>query len=605
MPATPLPFEDSRRLTGANLFFGQPGAVLETTGLDPDDALLDEWRSRVGRARALLRWPQDSSAIARKHARGVSLALAAPADQLFTATEVNEWALCVTARARDPDRWQDVEAALVVAALEQAGDPGQVIPPVLDEPAAFERFERLAARERHEGLQALVGVARSRALATVLDDDRLTVGAGAGGRSWALDQLPDTDQVPWQALRNVPIAVVTGSNGKTTTVRLLAACLRASGRLDGLCCTDGVFVGGELAVAGDYAGPAGTRRVLRDARVEGAVLETARGGLLRRGLAVDRADVAVVTNLSNDHFGEYGIVDLDGLADAKLTVAWLVTPGGRPLVLNADDPTLRRKAPALPQRFGAMPTLAWFALDDGHPQLVRHRSEGGTTCGVHAGRLRLVLEGRNVHDLGEVAAMPISFDGSAGYNVANLAAAALAAVALGVPTATVRRVFAEFGRAASDNVGRLMRFERAGATVLVDYAHNPDGLRGVLGVARSLRDRRGGRLITLLGHAGNRRDEDIAEVATVTAAFGPDLVVVKEDEDHLRGRAAGEVPEILRRSLLAAGMPGDGVCVQSSELAAVRYALGVARAGDVVALLVHSPRARAEVLSLLGEHSND
>jgi UDP-N-acetylmuramyl tripeptide synthase len=387
-------------------------------------------------------------------------------------------------------------------------------------------------------------------------------------------------------------------------VRLVAACLRASGRLDGHCCTDGVFVGGELAEAGDYAGPAGTRRVLRDARVEAAVLETARGGLLRRGLAVDRADVAVVTNLSNDHFGEYGIDDLDALADAKLTVAWLVATGGRPLVLNADDPTLQRKAPTLPARFGVMPKLAWFALDDEHPQLVRHRSEGGTTCGVRAGRLRLVLEGRDAHDLGEITAMPITVDGSARYNVANLAAAALAAVALGVPTETLRHVFTAFGGAATDNVGRLMRFERAGATVLVDYAHNPDGLRGVLGVARSLRDRSGGRLITLLGHAGNRRDQDIAEVATVTAAFAPDLVVVKEDEDHLRGRAAGEVPEILRRALLDAGMSQAAVCVHASELAAVRHALDVARPRDVVALLVHSSKARAAVLSMLASPSS-
>ena len=601
MPATQLPFEDSRRLTGANLFFGRPGAVLETAGLEPDDALLDGWRARAERARAHLGWPQDGSVTARRHARGASLALAAPADQLYTATEVNEWALCTTARALDPGRWHSVEAALVVTALEQAADPAQVVPPVLDEPAAFERFERLAARERHVRLEVLVGAARSRGLATVLDDDRLTIGAGAGGRSWPLDQLPDSERMPWQELRNVPIAVVTGSNGKTTTVRLVAACLRASGRLDGLCCTDGVFVGGQLAEAGDYAGPAGTRRVLRDRRVEGAVLETARGGLLRRGLAVDRADVAVVTNLSNDHFGEYGIDDLDGLADAKLTVAWLVTPGGRPLVLNADDPTLQRKATALKRRFGVMPTLAWFALDDEHPELVRHRSEGGTTCGVRAGRLRLVLEGQDVHDLGEIAEMPLTVGGSAGYNVANLAAAALASIALDVPTEIIRRVFAEFGRAFADNVGRLMRFERAGATLLVDYAHNPDGLRGVLGVARSLRERSGGRLITLLGHAGNRRDQDIAEVATVTASFAPDLVVVKEDEDHLRGRAVGEVPEILRKALLDAGVPQEAVSVRMSELAAVRHALEVARPRDVVALLVHSPKARAEVLSMLGK----
>lgn len=592
-----LPFEDSRRLTGANLFFGRTGAVLETAGLEVDGALLDGWRCRVERARVQLGWPADA-AVAREHATGASLALPAPVDQLFTATEVDEWALCATARALDPLRWRDLEAALVIAALEQASDPANVIPPVLDEAAAFARFTRLAGRERNVALQRLVDAARGRGLATVVDDDTVTLGTGAGGRGWPLAALPVPGDVPWRELRNVPTAVVTGSNGKTTTVRLVAACLRAMNRTDGLCSTDGIHVRGELVEAGDYAGPAGTRRVLREPRVEGAVLECARGGLLRRGLAVDRADVAVVTNLSNDHFGEYGIHDLESLADVKLTVGWLVAPHGGLLVLNADDATLRSKAPRLPRRFGVQPKLGWFALDDDDPLLVAHRARQGSTCGVRAGRLRLVHDDGTAHDLGPVDAMPITVGGHASYNVANLAAAALAATALGVPAETVRRVFAQFGRDASDNPGRLMRFEVAGATVLVDYAHNPDGLRGVLGVARSLRGR-GGRLVALLGHAGNRRDEDIAEVATVMTGFAPDLVVVKEDEDHLRGRAAGEVPEILRNALLAAGIPRESVHLCASEVEAARYALETARPGDVVLLLMHSSRARGTVLSML------
>jgi cyanophycin synthetase len=593
-----LPFEDSRRLTGANLFFDRTGAVLETTGLAVDDALLDGWRRRLERACAHLGWPVDA-AVAREHASGASLALSAPVDQLFTATEVNEWALCATAQEGDPVRWRDVEAALVIAALEQASDPASLIPPVLDEAAALARFTRLAGRERNVALQALVDAARGRGLATVVDDDTATLGTGAGGRSWPLATLPAPGEVPWRELRNVPTAVVTGSNGKTTTVRLVAACLRATGRTDGSCSTDGILLRGELVQAGDYAGPAGTRRVLREPRVEGAVLECARGGLLRRGLAVDRADVAVVTNLSNDHFGEYGIHDLESLADVKLTVGWLVAPHGGLLVLNADDATLRGKAPRLQRRFGVQPKLGWFALDDDHPLLVAHRAQQGSTCGVRVGRLRLVQHDGTVHDLGPVDAMPITVHGHASYNVANLAAAALAATALGVPAQTIRHVFAQFGRDASDNLGRLMRFEVAGATVLVDYAHNPDGLRGVLGVARSLCDR-GGRLVTLLGHAGNRRDEDIAEVATVMAGFAPDLVVVKEDEDHLRGRAAGEVPEILRSALLAAGIPRESVHLCASEVEAARYALEAVRPGDVVVLLMHSSRARRAVLSMLG-----
>ncbi|HEX6570474.1 MAG TPA: Mur ligase family protein, partial [Steroidobacteraceae bacterium] len=346
-----LPFEDSRRLTGANLFFGQPGAVLETAGIVLDDALLAGWRARAERASEHLGWSSEPAVAARRHAGGASLALAAPADQLFTATEINEWALCASVRQQDPARWSGLESALVVEALEQASDPKQVIPPVLDEVAAFERFERLAAAERRPDVLALMAAAEARELTHVVDDHDMTLGAGAGSRSWPIDALPSTADVPWDDLYGIPIAAVTGSNGKTTTVRLVAACAREHGWTDGFCCTDGVFVAGNALGTGDYSGPAGARRVLRDARAEAAILETARGGILRRGLATNRADVAIVTNVSNDHFGEFGIDDLDGLADAKLTVARLVARRGL-LVLNADDALLRAKASTASARLG-------------------------------------------------------------------------------------------------------------------------------------------------------------------------------------------------------------------------------------------------------------
>ena len=595
-----LPFKDSRRLTGANLFFGQPGAVLETAGVVLDDALLAGWRARVERARDHLDWSSAPAVAARRHAGGASLALAAPADQLLTATEINEWALCATVRQQDPTRWSGLEAALVVEALEQASDPKQVIPPVLDEAAALERFERLAAAERRPDVLALMAAAEAHDLPHVVDDRDLTLGAGAGSRTWPIDALPSTADVPWGDLHGIPVAAVTGSNGKTTTVRLVAACARDHGWTDGFCCTDGVFVANALVEPGDYSGPAGTRRVLRDSRVQAAVLEIARGGILRRGLATDRADVAVVTNISNDHFGEFGIDDLDGLADAKMAVARLVARRGL-LVLNADDALLRAKASTASARLGVVPTLGWFALDYDRAELVAHRALGGATCGVRAGHLRLGWREAE-HDLGPIDDMPLTVGGTATYNVANLAGAALTSAALGIAPATIRAVYARFARDPADNAGRLMRFDVGGARVVVDYAHNPDGLRGVLHVAQQLRGP-GGRLIMLLGHAGNRRDEDIAELAAVAAAHGPDLVVVKEDEGHLRGRQPGEVPEILRRALLASGLPETAVVVLMSERAAAAYAIEAARPGDAVALLMHSSSARNVVLSFLRERT--
>lgn len=534
--------------------------------------------------------------VARRHETGVSLAIAAPFDQLFTATEVNEWALCASLHDRDPCHWSGLADALLAAAREEAAEPQGIIPPVIEESAALARFETLSAREMRTDIRRLIAAAEARGVRHVLDEELLTLGAGAGGQTWPLDDLPKVVRVPWEDLFEIPVAAVTGSNGKTTTVRLIAACARAHGWCDGYNCTDGVLVGGDMVEAGDYAGPAGARRVLRDRRVDAAVIETARGGILRRGLAIDHATAAVVTNVSSDHFGEYGIHDLDGLADAKMTVAGLVARDGL-LVLNADDASLRAKAGHIGARLGWSPALGWFAHDYDHPLLVANRAADAPTCGVRAGRLLLSYAGLE-HDLGPVADMPLTVLGAATYNVSNLAGAALAAAALDIAPATIAGVFTEFGSDAADNPGRLMRFTVAGAQVLLDYAHNPDGLRGVLSVARSLRAP-GGRIAVLLGHAGNRRDADLEAVAATAASFAPDFVVVKESEQHLRGRPPGEIPALLHAALLKHGMDESALALEMTELAAAQRALDWARPGDVVALLIHSAEARSAVLEML------
>jgi cyanophycin synthetase len=334
---------------------------------------------------------------------------------------------------------------------------------------------------------------------------------------------------------------------------------------------------------------------VRAPRASAAIVETARGGILRRGIALSQAQVALVTNVSPDHFGEYGIDDLAALTDVKLTVAALVGEHGV-LVLNADDAQLSVRVPYLAERFGRAPRLGWFALDDEHERLRAHRQQGGSTCGVSGGRLRLAHAG-GVHDLGAVAAMPLTVGGSATYNIANLAGAALAAAALGVSAGAIAGVCSSFGARAGDNFGRLMRFELNGVHILVDYAHNEAGLRGLLGVAQHLRG--AGRLGMLLGHAGNRQDAEIEGLAQVAAEFHPELIVIKENEAHLRGRPAGEIPQVIHAALRRAGLPESALPMRSSELEAVHCALAWARPGDVLALPVHSALARQAVLTLL------
>jgi UDP-N-acetylmuramyl tripeptide synthase len=598
-----LPLDDSRRLLGGNLFFAGTGVVLETAGVEIDETLLAGWHARVERARRHLGWDRTSpglplapAIVARRHATGASLALQAPVDQLFTATELNEWALCATVFERDPVRWASVTVNLLADYLEDANDPADVMPPVLEEHAALARLAVRAAGERRPDVVALIEAASAHRVGHMLDEATLTLGCGKGSRSWALNALPGIDEVPWDSLRTIPIAAVTGSNGKTTTVRLVAACARAHGWCDGFNCTDGVFIDRKAVAAGDYSGPAGTRLVLRDTSVDAAILETARGGILRRGLAADRADVAIVTNISPDHFGEYGIDDLDGLADVKLSIAHLLDRGGL-LVLNADDTLLCARSEVLRQRLGWQPTLGWFARSYDHPALVQHRVSGGAASGVRAGHLWL-SSGNREHDLGAIVDMPLTVAGTATYNVDNLAGAALVAAQLGVPPATIARVFSTFGRDLADNAGRLMRFDIGGVKIILDYAHNPDGLRGVMRVAQQLRAP-DGRIGMLLGHAGNRLNADIEELALVATQFGPDLIVVKEDEGHLRGRQPGEVPAIIQNALLQTGMPLAAVPICPSEVDAALMALDWARPGDALVLLIHASPARARMLEIL------
>ena len=570
------PYEDSRRLTGCNFYFAGTGAALETApGAVFDDATLARWHAGIAGARAALGWP-DGEIVVRRHRTGASLAFAAPLDQLYAATEVNEWAWW-HATAPAPD---DQPHARFLA-------PGHAA--AWDADSALHTLRAVAAAEAKPGLLALAGMADARELPFLPDDDELSLGAGTGCRTWPMAALPSPSDVDWPALHAIPTALVTGSNGKTTTVRLVAAMARAHGWHVAHSCTDGVFFDGQALESGDFSGPTGARTALRQPRAQAAVLETARGGMLRRGLALCRADAAVVTNVAADHFGEYGVHDLDDLGAVKLTVARAIGDDGL-LVLNGDDEVLRRRSAGLTCPIG------WFALDFDAPLPVAHRAAGGATCGVRDGRL-LLSQGACEHDLGAIAAMPLTLGGRATYNIANIAGAALAALALGVDPTVIAKVLLRFGAGHGDNPGRLQHWRFGGLEVYVDYAHNPDGLRGLLHAVGA--DRREGRLAMILGHAGNREDEDLRAVAATAAAFDPQLVVLKDIGGYERGRAAGEVAGIMRAALSTAGVAEAAIETRLDEVEAARRPLLWARDGDLVVLPVHELAARAKVVALL------
>lgn len=547
-----------------------------------DKGALAAWAQRVQAMCTVLRWPAPEP-VWHAHAQGATLAFAAPDDALLTATEVNEWAW---ERSAMPDGlWQPLHPATDDVALLAA------------------EFTRRAAAEASQPLQRLKAAAKARSLPVFEDDDSLSIGAGCGSRTWPRAALPLAMDVPWATLHDIPTVLVTGSNGKTTTTRLLAAMATAAAQRAGLCSTEGVWVGGKAVATGDYAGPAGARAVLRHTGVDVAMLEAARGGILRRGLAVQRAEAAVVINVSADHLGDYGIDTVHDIAAAKLTVAHAVAVSGT-LVLNAGDAVLMAVAAQHPvvQTIQRQGRLALFARDFEAPQLLQHRQEQGAhsrTCGVRNGSL--LVHGETTADapplnLGAIADMPLTLGGAAAFNIDNIAAAVLCALAAGLPAIAIRSALHSFGAAPQDNPGRLERWAWRGATVLVDYAHNPDGLGQLLTVARALKPCRLG---LLLGQAGNRDDAAISELATVAAQGQPDCVVIKELPEMLRGRALGSVPHLLASTLHGAGLPVGSIHHQPDELPAAQQLLNWAQTGDVVVLPIHTTAVRVALNAIL------
>lgn len=559
-------FEDSRRLTGPNLYLPGCGVALEVLGGEiPEEAILAEWKRHVLQAFSYLQW-QLPEIVIRRHKTGASLAFSAPADQLYSATEVNEWAWLMAA-----DCVQDFHS------------PGA--PSLTDEISAFCTLKRMAKGESNPALIALVKAADARNLPTYFDDEFFSIGEGQGSQTWLLDNLPEINSIDWQKSFRIPTVLITGSNGKTTTTRLVAAMCRQQGWHTGHNCTDGLFLDSVCYEQGDYSGPMGARSILRNQKVQAGVLETARGGILRRGLAVQTVNVAAVTNISADHFGEYGIHDLSGLADVKLTVARALNKNGV-LVLNADDPELMKKADGFDCRH------AYFSMQKNNSHIENLKSRGGIVCVLLDGHLHL-----NRDDLGAIVDMPLSIGGSAQYNVENLAAAACIAFSMGVDVAVIKSTLRNFGASNSDNPGRLQRWQVGGADVLIDYAHNPEGLHGFLSIALNLKQP--GRLALLLGQAGNRENKDIKELAKVAASFKPDFVVLKDIQGYIRGRTAGEVAAILGDALAEYGVSQNQITTQLDEVEAVRTILEWAKAGDMLALPIHSTSGRAEIELLM------
>jgi UDP-N-acetylmuramyl tripeptide synthase len=559
LPTTVL---DSRRLTGPGLLLDGPGAVLDVR-LEPADIdrAIAAWQSAAQRLLGEVGWP-DQTLVSRRFPGGVTLALTAPADCLYSATELNEraWEAAAAALAGQPSGDYVADAAALRSAVEA---------------------------ERNPTLMALRREAGERRLTFLSGEDLVSVGSGTGVTVWPIDALPEPAGVDWSKAHDVPAALVTGSNGKTTVVRLLADMVRAAGRTPGYTSTDGVIAGTEMIGEGDFSGPSGARLVLRHSGVQTAILETARGGILRRGLAVERADAAVVTNVAEDHLGEFGIDTLAQLADTKLVVAKALGETGI-LVLNADDPMLVERGVSISA------PITWFSLDPASPVVKSQTRAGATAIVVEAGNI-VIVRGNQRTTVAPLDQVPITFGGTADHNVANVLAAVGVGAALGLAPATMATALRRFGHDCGDNPGRSNLFEFGGIRVLIDYAHNPHGMLALVRLAAKLPAKR---RLMMLGQAGDRSDEAIRQLARSAWSLQPDHVIVKDMAEYLRGRAPGEVPALLMDEFARLGVDHRSISRAGPDIEGLRQALEWSLPGDLLVLAVHEDRR--EVVALLG-----
>ncbi len=491
-----------RVLTGPNLYFPRPAVklTLDATGvLDADAAQVVAWQRA-------LRVREPTVGLPHSPARAVAAA---------------ELAAAVVRRAAGRLRTR-------VAAVGRPGDDGTVV---------------VAYPFRHRSTAELFGDAVATAFDAITRQGTDPVDA--------LDRVPqelaghDPGETIAPLRPSIPVIAVTGTNGKTTTTRLIAHLVRTGGRTPGWSSTDGIFIDGVEVESGDWSGPGGAGRVLADPSVQVAVTETARGGILLRGVGTASNEVSVVTNISADHLGLLGVHTLEQLAEVKSVIVRITKPSGW-TILNADDPLVR----AMRAVSRAKP---WFFSPDPHnPYLDDALEAGGRAITVIDGTIVILGRGHDPTEVIDLAQVPLTLAGASTVNTANALAATAAAIAIGVPLDAVREGLRTFTTGAEHNAGRLNVYLLDETAIVLDLAHNEASLESLLAVASALR-LPGGELATVLGTAGDRPDEAIHAMGAM-AARAADRLVVAGRTKYTRGRPDGEMEAIWRAGAAEAGV---------------------------------------------------
>ncbi len=558
-----LELEDSRRLTGPNLFGPKAGAIIDIRLDHVDtDKVIAVWEKKIALLLEKIGW-QNETTDSRKYKGGASLVITAPIDCLYAATEVNEAA------------WQQTVDQIAGVKKENFNSVLSFLLAEID-------------KETNPSLLAIHEEALKRNVVFLSDDDQVSIGYGANCQVFPVDKIPNVKDIDWQSVTDIPVALVTGTNGKSTTVRLASAVVKAAGKRCGITSTDYIRVGDKILNHGDYSGPGGARTLLRHPETEVAFLEVARGGMLRRGVGINHARAALITNVSEDHLGEYGINSLADMVEAKFIVRQTINKNQN-LILNADDSGCVAFAKKLDNR------IVWFSWFKNNPIIRHHVKNNGSACYVENDSIYFYGDGTEQFIIA-VNDVPITMGGAAKHNIHNALGVIALCFSLGLKIQYIQEGLASFTSTPEDNPGRGNIFEINGFKVILDFAHNEQGLRLM---AQTVNNMPAKRKLVMIGQAGDRSDELIEGLVKSALMANPDVLLICELEDYLRGREIGVVPKLIHKFALQYGLAEEQIIHAEDPIEGTQKALDWAQTDDL--MLILGLDKRDQIIELLNK----
>jgi cyanophycin synthetase len=562
-----LSLDEVRRLTGPNLLSEYPGAIADVFISDTDCLeVVSCWQTHLQECLLAVGWQQQS--YFRLYDGGASLSVSAPMDLLYSACDLLElaWDCCV-------DEISGTQVHNKIARLQTLRDD--------------------ILKESNPALIKLLEAAEQHGVLCLPDDDELSLGTGTSSQTWTIDKLPALENINWQQYQQIPLALITGTNGKSTSVRLAAEIAMAAGLQAGVTSTDFIKVGDAIIDRGDYSGPGGARMLLRDKRTEIAFLEVARGGLLRRGLPVKEANVSLVTNVASDHLGQYGINTVDEIAHVKLMVAKAIRNKNSLIVLNADDERLVKFVPECFPKDQPIP-VCWFSLDANNALIQNHIREN-RPC-VYRENGFIIYHHESKHKVAEIDLVPMTVNSTAMHNVQNALGVVGLCKTLGISSEAIQSGLMSFGSNAADNPGRTNVYDVNGITVIVDFAHNAHSMKAVMDMAKNMAKTmpNDGTISVMFSHGGDRSNKEIFDVADAVRSINPSSYILCELETYLRGRDMGEISDLVETYLLEKGIPAAALVKALDPIDGAQKALNVAKAGDLVLLFVLDKREQVD-----------